>query len=252
MEASVQSMGVVLVHGGYHGAWCWDGVAPLLDAPTLAVDLPGRGNHATDLDEVSIESSADSVLADIDAADFDRVVLVGHSLAGVTLPVVAGKLGDRVARLVFVSCLVVPEGESVLSMNPAEQREDFDRRLRSGPGEVTTLSPEHHRELLGNDLDAQQLSYVLDRVGPDSMRFFTDTVTWRAKTRAIPKIYVRLLQDRAVAPVDQDEMIRRLGPGVTVHDIDAGHEVMITKPGDLAAILNRILLTASGGRQGKP
>ena len=251
MEASAQSMGVVLVHGGYHGAWCWDGVTPLLDAPTLAVDLPGRGNHATDLDEVSIESSADSVLADIDAAGFDRVVLVGHSLAGVTLPVVAGKLGDRVARLVFVSCLVVPDGESVLSMNPAEQREDFDRRLRSGPGEVTTLSPEHHRELLGNDLDDRQLSYVLDRVGPDSMRFFTDTVTWSAETRGMPKTYVRLLQDRAVAPADQDEMIRHLGPGVTVHDIDAGHEVMITKPGDLAAILNRIVLAASGGRQAK-
>jgi hypothetical protein len=89
---------------------------------------------------------------------------------------------------------------------------------------------------------------VLDRVGPDSMRFFTDTVTWSAETRGMPKTYVRLLQDRAVAPADQDEMIRHLGPRVTVHDIDAGHEVMITKPGDLAAILNRIVLTASGGR----
>jgi pimeloyl-ACP methyl ester carboxylesterase len=252
MDARFLPMGVVLVHGGYHGAWCWDGVVPRLDAPTLAVDLPGRGSHPMDLDEVTIEVSADSVLADIDAAGFDRVVLVGHSLAGVTLPVVAGKLGDRVARLVFVSCLVVPDGESVLTMNPAEQREDFDRRLRSGPGEATTLSPEHHRELLGNDLDDQQCSYVLDRVGSDSMRFFTDTVTWSAETRGMPKTYVRLLQDRAVALADQDEMIRRLGTGVTVHDIDAGHEVMITRPGDLAEILNQIVLAASGGRQGKP
>jgi pimeloyl-ACP methyl ester carboxylesterase len=251
MDASRHHMGVVLVHGGYHGAWCWDGVVSRLDAPTLAVDLPGRGSHPMDLDEVTIEVSADSVLADIDAAGFDRVVLVGHSLAGVTLPVVAGKLGDRVVRLVFVSCLVVPDGESVLTMNPAEQREAFDRRLRSGPGEVTTLSADHHRALLGNDLDDQQCSYVLDRVGPDSMRFFTDTVTWSAETRGIPSTYVRLLQDRAVALADQDEMIRRLGPGVTVHDIDAGHEVMITRPDDLAAIVNRIVSTASGRRQGE-
>jgi pimeloyl-ACP methyl ester carboxylesterase len=252
MDASRHSVGVVLVHGGYHGSWCWDSVVPRLHAPTLAVDLPGRGSRPMDLDEVTIEVSADSVLADIDAAGFDRVVLVGHSLAGVTLPVVADKLGDRVVRLVFVSCLVVPDGESVLTMNPAEQRRAFDQRLRSGPGEVTTLSADHHRALLGNDLDDQQCSYVLDRVGPDSMRFFTDTVTWSAETRGIPSTYVRLLQDRAVALAVQDEMIRRLGPGVTVHDIDAGHEVMITRPDDLAAIVNRIVSTASGGRRGEP
>jgi hypothetical protein len=42
MGASSRPTGVVLVHGGYHGAWCWDRLLPWLDVPTLAVDLPSR------------------------------------------------------------------------------------------------------------------------------------------------------------------------------------------------------------------
>ena len=194
-----------------------------------------------DLDDVTIEVGADSVRADIDAAGFDQLVLVGHSLAGVSLPVIAGRLGGRVAHLVFVSCLVVPDGQSVVTMKPPGQREQTDRRLRTGEGEATVLSPDQHRALLGNDLDEEQWSYVREHVGPDSMRFFTDPVTWGTQVYGQSKTYVRLLQDRAVPLVEQDEMIRRLGSGVTVHDIDAGHEVMITKPRRLAAILTRIL-----------
>lgn len=244
MGSSSRPTGVVLVHGGYHGAWCWDRLLPWLDAPTLAVDLPGRGSHPMDLDDVAIEVGADSVLDDIDAAGFDRVVLVGHSLAGVSLPAIAGRLGDRVVHLVFVSCLVVPDGQSVVAMMPFHQREQFDQRLRTGEGETSVLSADHHRALLGNDLDEEQWSYVRDHVGPDSMRFFTDPVAWGAHVPHQPRTYVRLLQDRAVPLVEQAEMIRRLGPGVSVHDVDAGHEVMITKPRPLAAILNRIVAEA--------
>src|ERR1700733_5716786 len=244
MSALSGRTGVVLVHGGYHGAWCWDRVAALFDAPTLAVDLPGRGSHPMNLDDVTIEVGADSVLADIDAAGLDRVVLVGHSLGGASLPVIAGRLGDRAVHLVFVSCLVVPDGQSVLTMTPPDERDALDRRLRTGEGEAAELSADHHRALLGNDLDDELWSSVLAPVGPDSMRFFTDTVTWGPYVRDAPKTYVRLLQDRAVSLVEQDEMIRRLGPGVSVHDIDAGHEVMITKPDQLAAVVTRILSDA--------
>ncbi len=85
---------------------------------------------------------------------------------------------------------------------------------------------------------------MLAHVGSDSMHFFTDTVRWSAEVESLPKTYVRLLQDRAVPGPDQDEMIRRLGPGVTEEVIDAGHEVMITRPAELAAIVTRIVLAA--------
>src|SRR5580700_2579463 len=130
--------GFVLVHGGYHGAWCWEGLLPFLEGPVLAVDLPGRGNRPMSYDQVTIEGSADSVVRDIDAAGLGRVVLVGHSLGGATLPAVAGRLGPRVAHLVFVSCLVVADGGSVLPAGP--ERQQAEARLAVGPGARTELS----------------------------------------------------------------------------------------------------------------
>jgi pimeloyl-ACP methyl ester carboxylesterase len=231
--------GFVLVHGGYHGAWCWERLLPLLRGPVLAVDLPGRGRHPLPFDQVTIEGSADSVVGDIDSAGLGRVVLVGHSLGGATLPVVAGRLGERVVHMVFVSCLVVADGESVSA--PGPERERLQVRLAVGPDARTELTRDQHRMLLCNDMDAEQEAATLGRVGPDSFHFFTDTVSWRGVAPTLAKTYVRLARDQALPPGEQARMIARLGPGVSVRDLDAGHEVMITKPDALAAILNPLL-----------
>jgi pimeloyl-ACP methyl ester carboxylesterase len=237
--------GVVLIHGGYHGAWCWERLLEVLNCRGIAVDLPGRGRHPAVPDDVTVESSALSVVDDIDRAGFDRVVLVGHSLGGVTVPVVARLLGHRAVHLVFVSCLVAPDGESVMSMRSEEERRAAEESLRTGPGERTELTRERHAALLCNDLDSAQQEYVLGRVGPDSMRFFTDRVRWGELVGSMPKTYVKLLQDRAVSASDQDEMIRRLGCHTTIKCIDAGHEVMISQPASLGRILDEIVADAA-------
>src|SRR5262249_42579190 len=70
---------IVRVHGGSFAGSCWDLVVDRLPGPAIAVDLPGRGRHPCVPDEVTITNAAASVVADIDAAGFDDVVLVGHS-----------------------------------------------------------------------------------------------------------------------------------------------------------------------------
>ena len=80
--------------------------------PALAVDLPGRGAHPADLTSLTIGDFVDSVVTDIEAADLHDVVLVGHSLAGLTIPGVAARPAGPVRRLVFVSCTVPRDGES--------------------------------------------------------------------------------------------------------------------------------------------
>jgi pimeloyl-ACP methyl ester carboxylesterase len=152
-----------------------------------------------------------------------------------------GDMGENVSGR-----LVVSDGESVQSMLPADRRAEADRRLRTGPGERTVLTDEHHRDVLGNDMSEEQLADTLARVGSDSMRFFTDVVSWGAGPRP-PITYVRLRDDRAVPWEDQEEMIRRLGPEVSVEEIAAGHEVMITQPAALADLLNPLLSASADG-----
>jgi pimeloyl-ACP methyl ester carboxylesterase len=106
-------VGIVLVHGGGFGASCWDLLVPYLSTPAIAVDLPGRGRRPADLATVTLDDFATAVAEDIDSTGWDRVVLVGHSLAGITLPRVAALRPTRITHLVFVSC-TVPEATGVL------------------------------------------------------------------------------------------------------------------------------------------
>ncbi|WP_459988571.1 alpha/beta fold hydrolase, partial [Mycobacterium avium] len=110
---------LVLVHGGEHAGDCWDlVVAELRRAEpglrTLAVDLPGHGNKPGDLATVTIADWVDSVVADIETAGFGDIVIVGHSMAGVTVPGVVTKLGSsRVREMILATAFVPPQGSSI-------------------------------------------------------------------------------------------------------------------------------------------
>src|SRR5687768_17009003 len=118
---------IVLVHGGGFGASCWDLLVDHLDGPVLAVDLPGRGAHPAPRDSVTIASCAASLVADVDSAGFDEIVLVGHSLAGSTMPAAIGLLGDRVRHAVFVACTVPEHGTSSFDTLPQDLKDRASR-----------------------------------------------------------------------------------------------------------------------------
>lgn len=108
----------VLVHGAWHASWQWELVVPYLletGAEVVAVDLPGRAGDARPLAEVSLPDYVDAV-ADVVASQSEPVVLVGHSLGGLTCSLVAERLPDRVQRLVYVAAMLFPAGKSVLDM----------------------------------------------------------------------------------------------------------------------------------------
>ena len=111
---------LVLVHGGEHAADCWDLVVAELhcaepELRTLAVDLPGRGRTPGDLATATIDEWVDSVVADIDDAGLGDIVIVGHSMAGVTVPGVVTKLGSaRVREMVLVTAFVPRQGQAIV------------------------------------------------------------------------------------------------------------------------------------------
>jgi len=232
--------GIVLVHGGFHGAWCWERLLPHLEGPVLAVDLPGRGKHPAAMAEVTVEACVRSVIADMDAAGLGRVLLVGHSLGGATVPVVAARVPERVAHLVLVSCILAPEEGAIIDAFPDETRELTRRRLGDSQDAETEMSEQHHRELIGDELDGEILRSVLDRVGPDSRHLFTDRASRAGLPDDLPRTYVRLKRDLAVPWALQERMIELL-PGLRTVEIDAGHNVMLSQPEALAVVLNEIV-----------
>ena len=232
----------VLIHGGHQGSWFWERVAPLLRRPALAVDLPGRGRHPADLDTVGIDASVASVLADIDEAGFDRVVLAGNSIASATIPGVAARLGDRVDRLVFLGTPIAVEGQTIMASFPQSVQDIAATRIRTHDG-ATQTSDEDRRFMSGNDMNDEQAEFLLTRTVPDSLRFFHEPVSWRGVARSLPRTYVRLLLDQALVVSTQDHMIANLrttGDVVDVVDLVAGHCPMISNPEGVAAVLNGV------------
>jgi pimeloyl-ACP methyl ester carboxylesterase len=109
----VDSPALVLVHGGEHSADCWDlAVAELhRQAPelqVLAVDMPGHGATPGDLTTVTIADCVRSAVAQIEDAGLNEVVVVGHSLAGLTVPGIVAKLGSSRVREMFLAASCVP------------------------------------------------------------------------------------------------------------------------------------------------
>ena len=230
----------VLIHGGHQGSWFWERVEPLLDRPSLAVDLPGRGRHPADLAEVGIERAVESVLGDIEEAGFDRVVLAGNSIASVTMAGVAGALGDRVDGLVFFGTPIALEGQTVMECFPDEVKQLAAQRLRTD-GRSTTTSDEHRRLMNCNDMDEEQTRFALERACADSHRFFTEPISWKGLSPDVPLVYARLLLDNALRTHIQDHMIgnlRQIGDHVEVIDVEAGHCPMVSNPAAVAAVLN--------------
>jgi pimeloyl-ACP methyl ester carboxylesterase len=247
---------MVLVHGGAHGGWCWGPTVPHLDGEVLAIDLPPksvrggpeRRSQVPELATLTIDDFANSAIADIDAAGIDRFVLIGHSMGGLTISEVAARIPERVARLVYVSCIVPPEGGSAIDALPPELREmtssAIDDARRGGANPIGNFDEGTARFMFCNDMDDEQVQFVLDRLGTEVVGVLAENVSRARIPAELPKTYVKLLQDQSLAPVDQDRLIDNLraspGGAVEVVVIDSGHDVMISHPEELAAVLNAL------------
>jgi len=235
-----------------------------MTSDALAVDLPPRAvrggpDRFADLPELRtlrVADFADSVIADADAAGYDRFVLVGHSLAGLTIPEVATRAPDRVAHLVFVSCTIPAEGGSTLDRLDGElaamSRDNIAAALaRPATGEASPspLGDDLLRHMFGTDLDDEAMQLVLDRFGNEVMPVIDEKVSRAGMPASIPKTWVRCLRDATLSVADQDESIANLeatpGGTVAVVDLDTGHNAMLARPVELAAIVDGIASLAN-------
>ena len=235
--------GVVLVHGFGHGAWCWQYLMPYLDGPALAVDLPGRAGRPAPA-EPTFRDYADAVIQDIEAADFDEVILVGHSLAGAMLPLVAHRLHRKTWHMIFIAAPVLMPGEDAFSIFafPRQQiARAFTRAATRGQPQPRKLPDQLARRQLCNDMNAQQTAFLLSNLVPEHLAITLERASVTvADLPDTPASYVRPLRDATLKPSIQATLAARLGRNVHAIDVDAGHDVMITRPVQLAEIINGI------------
>jgi pimeloyl-ACP methyl ester carboxylesterase len=221
--------GIILVHGGLHSSACWSAFLPFLELPTRAVDLPGRGNRPADLGTVTLDDCVDAVLDEAVTAGFGRFALVGHSLGGVTITETGYRHPGRVSHLVYVGALVPPPGSNAARVMTGDD-------LRTSDGILPPMDQSMARALFGNDLTDEQWAEAAAGLVPDAAALMNARLS--GYPTGVPVTYVNMSDDVPVPPPLAEQMASNLGGAVERHTIDAGHSVMVSKPAELAAIIN--------------
>ncbi len=234
----------VLVHGMSHGAWAWELLVPRLERlhhTTLAVDLPGHGRRAHERARASVDEYARAVADAMIQTGVHRATLVGHSMGGVVIQRVAELVPARIAHLVFLAAVVVPDGASLMAVHIPPTVEPLLRGLAAAGGGVIQYPAaiEHARWI--NDLPAgdERVVAALARMTPQPLRPLVEPL--RLPTffsLRLPRTYVRCLRDNAVAPAKAAEYAARLG--VTPIDLASDHEPMLTAVDALAGLLDKL------------
>src|SRR6185312_11645325 len=218
---------VVLVHGAWHGSWCWQRVIPLLEkrgVPTLAVDLPSVGaapGAGTDLsaDAACVESVLRGVAG--------PVVLCGHSYGGMVISRVAAR---NVARLVYVCAFMPLEGQSLVAAGggkPAPWIQLMD-------GGLMQPDPTRTGELFYGDCDPEVQAWARARIQPQSSATMMEPVA-HPSWRNIPSTYVVCTRD-AIMPVEvQRNAFARNASEVV--ELEASHSPFLSQPQALADLL---------------
>ncbi len=226
----------VLVHGAGMGAACWDRLIPLLDGGVLAVDLPGRGTRSdVDVAGVSLADCAAALELDIVSRDLRDVVLVAHSFAGVAVPRVMRSLAGRLRHVVFLSAVVPEDGTAVIDQIDPAVRDAVMDSIEDG---VYHQSPEGVRFMLCNDMAPDQAEWALGLVSDESAALLMEAVDLSGLGADVPRTYVRLTDDACYPPELQDRSAHRVGGDVAY--IASGHMPMVTRPEELAALLNQL------------
>jgi pimeloyl-ACP methyl ester carboxylesterase len=222
----------MLVHGAFHGAWCWTPVVEGLQAagiPVRALDLPGHGESAESLGGLAVDAEAvRGALASCDGP----VVLCGHSYGGAVISEAVDE-GADVAHMVFVAAGVLDVGESMLDVVPEILEFQLASAVDLRSDGSSVVDPRRAGEVFYQDCDEATVQWAVSQLGPEDTSSFTASAT-RAPWRKLPTTYVVCADDAAVPVAAQQRLAQRCDDRVVW---DTSHSPMLSQPDLLIALL---------------
>ena len=226
----------VLVHGAWHGGWCWRKVRALLEASGADVYTPtltGLGDRAHLASrDVGLDTHVADVLGVLETEDLSGVVLVGHSYAGMVVTGAADRAADRIARLVYLDAVVPKDGQCLYDRVPPQVRTHWEEQARvAGEGWRVPVSVATS-QFLGLKTE-EDLCWVMPRLTPHPIRTFQDALRLSARFPQMPRAYINCIGDK---PPGQPRTIQADGIE-DYHELRAGHDAMVTAAEDVAALL---------------
>jgi len=228
----------LLIHGGSHGAWCWEGVIRELDrigCKGHAPDLPGGGDDSKPRASVTFNSYVLAVNAFIEAEDLQKFVLVGHSLAGILLPDIVAANRKKVQEVVFIAAYVLDQGERAIDLISPSRIPEYYRLAEASP-ERSIMLPFHiARQRFFSDLADAAARTAYAKLTPQPLAPYLEPAQHGARSISPISRYVICRNDQNLSFDSCRRFAEKLGGAI--EEIDAGHDVMLSKPAELVALL---------------
>ena len=236
----------VLVHGAWHGAWCWRRVLDLLQAGghrAHAVTLTGVGDRAHLLSPlITLETHIADVINAIEAEELQDVVLAVHSYAGMLGTAVADRMPQRLRHLVYVDAVVPRPGESWSSTHASATRE---ARLAAAAASPAYAFPPPDPGVFG--LEAEDHAWVKRRQTPHPGHTYQAPLAFDPQRVAqVPRTFIDCVKPKlgtidSIRPRVRDAKFWdgawMGGGGIRIVELETGHDPMISAPRELADAL---------------
>jgi pimeloyl-ACP methyl ester carboxylesterase len=212
----------VLVHGGFHGGWCWHKVKPLLARAghqVLTPSLTGLGDRAHLLSpEIGLGTHVADVVSLLEGEDLRQVVLVGHSYGGIVVTAAADRVPERIGRLVLVDSPTPSTGRSYLDLVPG---------LRPWVESEGWSLPPFGPQAFGVTSPAD-VAFMAARLGPHPAATLKEPLQLSGSYAALPRTHLVASESGA------DEALRSQAAGWEVRVVRGPHDLMIVSPRPLA------------------
>ena len=234
----------VLIHGAWHGGWCWDQVAPLLRAAghqVIAPDLPGMGEDHTDLRTVTLPVWAEFV-AELASKASAPVILVGHSRGGIVISAAAELVPERIRTLVYLTAFLVPNGKTLADMLALSEPRAVarDAIVMSVDNTTSTIVPAKVVPVFYNATAPALSARAAQLLTPESMMSFaTPVMTSAARYGRVKRAYIECEQDNAI-PIERQRLMQSALPCDPVVTLNTDHSPFYSAPAALSDALVRI------------
>lgn len=232
----------VLIHGSWHGAWCWFKVEARLRErghEVIVPDLPSHGRDRTPPGEVRLEDYVERVVTALEEAA-EPVTLVAHSRGGIPVTAAAEARPDLISGLVYLAAFLPGDGESVLDLFPTDRDSllppSLDVDFEAG---WDMLREEAFEPALYHDCSAEDVALATALLTPEPLTPSTVPIHTTERFDSLPRAYIELTEDRAVTPAFQRHMHSRT-PCDPVLQIAASHSAYFSKPDELADRLEEL------------
>lgn len=225
----------LLLHGSWHGGWCWDRLTPLLvqrGHRVVAPTLVGLGELA---DQARPDTGLSVHIAQVEAllGDMTDVTLVGHSYAGLILTALADRQPERIRSLVYLDALLAEDGQSCFDVMPGTHAAFQAAAERAGSGWL--VPPMSARDF--GVLDPQLAQWVDERLTPMPIRTHEEPLhAPRGTATELRRVYVSCTQ----FGFDGFAQKARAEHFDQVASVDAGHDVQVTQPVRLSQLLDEL------------